>query len=57
MFIIEKDKNSLREIGFSKIDIILLNLEIRKFLKEGHEEYLDYIRNEEESIIERILNK
>ena len=57
MFIIQNDKNLLTEIGFSKNDIILLNLEFRKLLKEGHEEYLDYIKNEEESIIERFLNK
>ena len=57
IFLIQNDKNLLKEIGFSKNDINLLNLEFKKILLEGHEEYLSYIKNEEESIIERILNK
>ena len=57
IFLIQNDKNLLKEIGFSKNDINRLNLEFKKILIEQHEEYLDYIKNEEESIIERILNK
>ena len=37
---IQIDKNLLKEIGFSKNDIILLNLEFEKFLIEQNDEYL-----------------
>ena len=45
-----------KEIGFSKIDINCLNLEFENILLEEHEDYLDYIKNEEKSINERTLN-
>ena len=54
---IQNDKSLLKEIGFSKNDINLLNLEFKNILIEQHEEYLNYIKNEEESIFEKILNK
>ena len=57
IFLIQNDKNLLKEIGFSKNDISLLNLELKNILIEGHEDYVSYIKNEEESIIERILDK
>ena len=57
IFLNQNDKNLLKEIGFSKNDISLLNLEFKNILVEGHEDYLSYIKNEEESIIERILDK
>ena len=57
IFLIQNDKNLLKEIGFSKNDINLLNLEFKNILLEEFENYLDYIKNEEESIIEKILNK
>ena len=57
IFLIQNDKNLLKEIGFSKNDINLLNLEFKKLLLEEFEDYLSYIKNDEESIIERILNK
>ena len=57
IFLILNDKNLLKEIGFSKNDINLLNLEFKNILLEGYEEYLDYIKDQEESIIEKILNK
>ena len=57
VFFIQNDKNLLKEIGFSKNDINLLNLEFKNILLEGYEEYLDYIKNEEESVIEKFLNK
>ena len=39
-------------------DIKRLNKEFKNILLEQNEEYLDYInRNQEESIIEKILNK
>ena len=57
ILLIQNDKDLLPEIGFSERDINHLNLELKNVLIEQHEEYLDYIKNEEESIIEKILNK
>ena len=57
IFLIQNDRNLLKEIGFSKNDISLLNLEFKNVLIEGHEDYLSYIKNEEASIVERILDK
>ena len=56
-FSMQKDENLIKEIGFSKNDNNLLNLQFKNILLEGHEEYLDNIENEKESIIERIFNK
>ena len=55
IFLIQNDKNLLKEIGFSERDINLLNLEFKNILLEGYEEYLDFIKNEEESRHERSL--
>ena len=57
IFLIQNDKNLLKEIGFSKNDNNRLNLEFKKILLEQNEEYLDYIKNEEESVLEKFLNK
>ena len=57
MFLIKDDKNLLKEVGFSKNDINLLSLEFKSILLEEYENYLDYIKNEEKSIIEKFLNK
>ena len=57
IFLIQNDKNLLKEIGFSKNDINLLNLEFKNILLEEFENYLDYIKNQEESILEKSLNK
>ena len=57
MFLIKDDKNLLKEVGFSKNDINLLSLEFKNFLLEEYEHYLDYIKDEEESVIEKFLNK
>ena len=57
IFLIQNDKNLLKEIGFSINDINLLNVEFRNILIEQNEDFLSYIKNQEESIIERILNK
>ena len=56
IFLIQNDKNLIKEIGFSKNDINRLSIEFKKILLEEFEEYLSYIKNVEESIIERILN-
>ena len=57
IFLIQNDKNLLKEIGFSKNNINLLNLEFKNILIDEFENYLDYIRNEEESISEKFLNE
>ena len=56
MFLVKDDKNLLKEVCFSKIDINLLSLEFKNILLEEHENYLDYIKDQEESKIERFLN-
>ena len=56
MFLTKDDKNLLKEFGFSKNDINL-SLEFKNILLEEYENYLDYIKNEEESVIEKFLNK
>ena len=57
IFLIQNDENLLKEIGFSKNDINLLNLEFKNILLEEFENYLDYIKDREESILEKFLNK
>ena len=54
IFLIQNDKNLLKEIGISKNDINRLSIEFKNILIEQHEEWLDYIKNEEESIIEKL---
>ena len=55
--LIQNDENLLHEIGFSERDINHLILEFKKSLIDQHEEYLDYVKNKEESILEKFLNK
>ena len=57
IFLIQNDKNLLKEIGFSKNDINLLNFEFKNILLEEFDNYLDYIKDQEESILEKFLNK
>ena len=57
LFAIQNGKNLLYGIGFSERDVNHLKLKLEKISIEQHEEYLDYIKNEEESTIEKILNK
>ena len=57
IFLIQNDENFLKEIGFSKNDINRLSKEFKNILLEEFEKYLSYIKNEEESILEKILNK
>ena len=57
IFLIQNDKNLLKEIGFSKNDINLLNLDFKNILLEEFENYLGYIKDLEESILEKFLNK
>ena len=46
-------KKILKECGLLKKDISRLKLESEFILMEQNEEHLDYIKNEEQSIIER----
>ena len=57
MFLIKNDVNFLNECGFLKGDINFLYKEFKNILLELNEDYLDHIKNQEESIIEKILNK
>ena len=57
IFLIQNDKNLLKEIGFGKNDINLLNLEFKTILIGEYENYLDYIKDQEESILETFSNK
>ena len=55
IFLTQNDRHLLREIGFSAPDINRLNEECKKILPEQNENYLDHIKNDEASIIEKIL--
>ena len=57
MFLIKKDGNFLNEFGFLKDDINYLYKKFKNILLEMKEEYLNYFKNEEESIVEKILYK
>ena len=57
VFLIQNDNDLLTECGFLKSDINRLNEQFKKTLLERNEKYLSYIKNEEESKIEKILNK
>ena len=57
IFLIQNDKNLLKEIRFSKIDINQINLEFKNILLEELENYLDYVKDPEERILEKALNK
>ena len=47
----------LLQIGLSERDINHLNLEFKNILIEQLGDYQAYIKNQEESIVERVLNK
>ena len=57
IYLIQNDKNLLQEIGFNKADINRLNIEFKNILFEQFEDYLDDIKNQEESSLEKFLNK
>ena len=56
MFLIKND-SFLYECGFLKGDINFLYEEFKNIFLELNEEYLDHIKNQEESILEKFLNK
>ena len=57
MLLIKNDVNFLYECGFLKGDIKFLYKEFKNILLELNEDYLDYIKNQEESILEKFLSK
>ena len=57
IFLSQNDDDLLRENGFLKSDINRLKKEFETILMEQNEEYLDYIKNQEEGIIEKFLNE
>ena len=57
MFLIKNDVNFLYECGSLKSDINVLYKQYKNILLELNEDYLDLIRNQEVSIIEKFLNK
>ena len=56
MFLIKNDVTFLYECGFLKGDFNYLYKKFKNILLELNEEYLDHIKNQEESILEKILN-
>ena len=57
MFSIENDVNLLYECGFLKGDLHYLYKKFKNILLALNQEYLDYIKYDEESILEKILNR
>ena len=57
MFLIKNDVDFLYESGYLQGDINFLYKEFKIILLDLNENYLDYIKNQEEAIIEKILNK
>ena len=57
MFLIRTDVNFSYECGFLKGDIIFLSKDFKNILLELNENYLDHIKNQEESVLEKFLNK
>ena len=57
MSLIENDINFSEECGYLKHVNNRLCLEMKKILMEQYGEYLDYFRNEEESIFEKKFKK
>ena len=47
----------MKEIGFYKKDNNQLSLEFKSIIIEQHQNYLDYVKDQEESIIEKISKK
>ena len=56
-FLIQNDKNLIKGKGFSKNDINLIKLDFNITLIEGFKEYFRYVKNIEESAIEKCLKQ
>ena len=57
MFSIKNDVDLLQECGFLEKDDTSLHKEFKNMLTDQNEEYLSYIKNEEELLIEIFLKK
>ena len=57
MFLTENAGDLSRECGYLENDINSLYKKFKNILVEQNEDFLDYIKNEEENVIERNLNK
>ena len=55
-FSIKNDFDILHECGFLKHDNIGLFLEFKTTLLEQNQEYLDYVKDEEQPIMEKLSN-
>ena len=53
----QDNKNLLKEIVLKNKKFNQISLEFLNNLLEQHEEYLEYVKNEDESVIEKFLNK
>ena len=57
IFLIKNEVNFLYESGFLKNNVNFLNKQFKNILLELNEDYFDHIKNQEESILEKFLNK
>ena len=57
LFLIKNNVDMLYECGFVRGDINFLSKEFKNILLELNEDYLDLIKNHEESVLEKFLNK
>ena len=57
LYSIKNDDDLLKETGFNENHIDQLSLDFKNILFEEHENYFDFVKNEEETVIETILNK
>ena len=57
IFLIQNDDDFLKECGFLKSDKSRLNKEVKTILIEQNEEYVECIKNQEKSKIEKFLKK
>ena len=56
-FLIKNDNDLSTQCGFLKGDINRLYRDFKNISREQNEEYLNYIKSEEESLIEKVSNK
>ena len=56
-FLIKNDNDLSTQCGFLKSDINRLCRDFKNISREQNEEYLIYIKSEEESLIEKVSNK
>ena len=57
MFLIKNDVNFLHECGFLKGDFNFLYKEFENILLEVKEEIIEHNKNQDESLLEKFLNK